>query len=123
ITLIMIVSIAVLSFSGTASGHTSSPPDRAGELLERAREAIGIGSSRSKIEALIVAGEFTSIGTARRSQTSPQKPKAGSTLLQMVPADDVGNFRFALQVPDKFRQDFTYWTPNGQPSWIRTLCR
>src|SRR4051794_25441667 len=68
-TLLMIFSITFLSFSGTALGETSSAPDRANELLQRAREAIGVVSNLSKVDDLVVAGEFTSIGTARRSQT------------------------------------------------------
>jgi hypothetical protein len=125
ITMMMIVSVAVFALSGTGWGDTSS--DRATELLDRARAAIRIESSESKAEALVVAGEFTSIGTARRSQTVSMivTPKdAGKTIhiTPMEPADDVGNFRFALQ-PDKIKQEFSYWTPDGQPAFIRTLCR
>src|SRR5882757_9365138 len=89
--LLTIFSITFLSFSG-ALGETSSAPDRANELLERAREAIGVGSNLSKVEDLVVAGEFTSIGTARRSRTTTiSQPAPGSTLkLEMVPADDEG---------------------------------
>jgi hypothetical protein len=127
VTLILIVSIAVLSLFGTALGETSSPQGRANELLDRARAAIRIESSESKAEALVVAGEFTSIGTARRFQTVSMivTPRdAGKTIhiTPMEPADDVGNFRFALQ-PDKIKQEFSYWTPDGQPAFIRTLCR
>ncbi len=41
----------------------------------------------------------------------------------MVPADDVGNIRLSFLLPDRFRQDYTYWTPNGQPTSTRTACR
>jgi len=41
----------------------------------------------------------------------------------MVPTDDVGDVRLSFMLPDRFRQDYTYWNASGQPMWTRAARR
>lgn len=122
---IRVVSYAVLPVLAYSAG--TSPPDQAEQLLAQARHSVGVGLKANTVKSLVITGGFTTVGTARKAL--PQSPPPGSkgtggTLkAQMVPADDVGDVRLSFMLPDRFRQDYTYWNPNGQPLWTRASCR
>lgn len=123
------VRVAVLSVFVAALAHAQgpSPTDRAQDLLKQARNSIGVGAGRTNINSLVISGTFTSVGTARRpvSTSPPNKSRAaGGTLTpQMVPTDEGGSIDIRILMPNRFRQDYTYFSPSGHPLWTRTASR